>query len=74
MSTPAIWAYGTVARYPEGDPACWVVSERDNPGWRRPRGRPQSSRLEQVDASCWELISMGRRLAWGLAGVGGLTR
>ena len=28
--------YGHVARYPEADPACQVVSERDNPEWRRP--------------------------------------
>ena len=28
--------YGYVARYPEADPACQVVSERDNPEWRRP--------------------------------------
>ena len=52
-----------VARYPEADSASWVISERDNPEWRRPKGRPQSSWLGQVDASCWELISMG----WGLA-------
>ena len=40
-STPAIWACGTVALcYPEADCACRVVSVRDNPGWRRPRGRP----------------------------------
>ena len=27
-----------MARYPEADPAFWVVSERDNPRWRRTRG------------------------------------
>ena len=56
-----------MTRYPEGDPASWVVSERDNPEWRGPRGRPQSSWLGQVDASCWELLGMGRVLAWELA-------
>ena len=29
--------YGHVARYLEADPACRVVSLRDNPTWRRPR-------------------------------------
>ncbi len=29
-----------VAHYPEADPAHQVVSVRDNPEWRRPRGRP----------------------------------
>ena len=59
--------YGHVARYPEADPACRVVSVRDNPTWRRPRGRPQNSWLRQVDASCWELLGIGREPAWGLA-------
>ena len=43
---------GHVARYPEVDPTSQVISERDNPEWRRPRGRPQSLYLGQVDASC----------------------
>ena len=59
--------YGHVARYPEADPACRVVSVRDNPTWRRPRGRPQNSWLRQVDASCWELLGIGREPAWRLA-------
>ena len=29
--------FGYVACYPEADPACRVVSERDTPRWRRPR-------------------------------------
>ena len=33
---------------------CRVVSVRDNPTWRRPKGRPQNSWLWQVDTSCWE--------------------
>ncbi|XP_045130705.1 uncharacterized protein LOC123515887 [Portunus trituberculatus] len=37
--------YGHVARYPEADPAYRVVSERDNPAWRRPKGRPKNSWL-----------------------------
>ena len=57
--------YGHVARYPEADTACRVVSERDNPWWRRPRGRPQSSWLEQVDASCWESLDTARGPARG---------
>ena len=69
-----------VAHYPEINPASQVVSERDNPEWRRPRGHPQSSWLGQVDASYWELLGMGKGLTWGLArgdagtGVGGLAR
>ena len=57
--------YGYVARYPEADRACRVVSVRDNP--TRPRGRPQNSWLRQVDASCWELLGIGREPPWGLA-------
>ena len=52
--------YAHVARYPEADHACRVVSVRDNPTWRRPRGRPQNSWLRQVDASCWESLGMRR--------------
>ena len=59
--------YGHVARYPKADSACQVVSERDNLEWRRPRGHQQSSWLGQVNASCWELLSMGRGPAWRLA-------
>ena len=75
-----LWLYWHVARYSEADPASRVISERDNPEGRRPRGRPQSSWLGQVDASCWELIGMGRWLRGDLhgviarAGVGGLAR
>ena len=58
---------GHVARYPEVNPAFRVVSERDIPAWRRPRGRPRTSWLGQVDASCWELLNMGRGPAWRLA-------
>ena len=43
--------YGHVARCPEADPAHRVVSVRDNPEWKRPRGRSQSSWLEEVDRS-----------------------
>ena len=58
--------YGHVAGYPEADPAYWVVSVRDNPTWRRPRGRPQNSWLWQVDAFCWESLGMGKEPAWRL--------
>ena len=61
-STPAIWA--CVAHYPEGDLACWVVSERDNPEWRRPRGQTRGSWVVQANASCWELLGVGRRGDW----------
>ena len=60
---------GHVACYPEVDPASRVVSERDNPGWRRPRGHPESLWLWQVNASYWELLGMGRGLHGDLQGV-----
>ncbi len=74
-TTPITWAvrqrqlrlYGHVARFPEADPAHQVVSARDNPEWRRPRGRPRNSWLEQVDRSCREMLGMGRGPAWRLA-------
>ena len=56
--------YGHVARYPQADPQ--VISERDNLWWMRPSS-PQSSWLEQVNSSCWELLGMGMGLAWRLA-------
>ena len=43
--------YAHVARFPEADPASRVISERHNPEWSRPRERPQSSWLGQVNAS-----------------------
>ena len=55
--------YGHVARYPEADSPCCGISEKDNPAWRRPRGRPQNSWLRQVDVSCMESISMGKEPA-----------
>lgn len=35
--------YGYVARFLEADLAHRVLSVRDSPGWRRPRGRPRGS-------------------------------
>ena len=59
--------YGHVARLPDIDPAHRVLSVRDNPVWRRPRGRPRNSWLGKVDGSCRELLGMGKVAAWGLA-------
>ena len=59
--------YGHVARLPEADPSHQVLSLTDNPGWRRPRGRPHRSWLGQIDESCRELLNMGRGPAWRLA-------
>ena len=50
--------YGHEAHYPEADPGHWVVSEKDNPEQRKPRGRPQSSWLGQG------MISAGSYLVW----------
>ena len=66
VSQRQLWLYGHVARYPEADPAFRVGSERDNPTWRRSRGRPQNSRLWQVDVFCWESLGMGRDPTWRL--------
>ena len=58
--------YGHVTFYLEANPTYQVVSERDNPLWRRPRGCPQKSWLWQVDEFCWELLGIGRKPAWTL--------
>ncbi len=42
----------------------WVVSVRDNSEWSRPRGRPRTSWLQQVDLCCWEVPGMRRGPAW----------
>ena len=59
--------YGHLARFPVEDPAHRVVSARDNPGWRRPVGRPRKSWLGQIDQTCREEVEMGRVPAWRLA-------
>ncbi len=59
--------YGHVARLPDVDPGHRVLSVRDNPRWRRQRGRPRNSWLGKVDQSCRELLGMGRMGAWVLA-------
>ena len=58
---------GHVARFPVSDPAHQVLSAKVPVGWRRPRGRPCLSWLQQIDGYCQEL-GIGRELAWGLAG------
>ncbi len=59
--------YGHVERLPDVDPAHKFLSARDNPGWRRPRGRQRNLWLGKVDRSCRELLGLGRMVAWGLA-------
>ena len=59
--------YGHVARFKDVDPAHRVISERDPPEWRRPRGRPQNSWLRNVDRHCRELLGIGQMDAWRLA-------
>lgn len=58
--------HGHVARCPRADRARFSI--RENPEWRRPRGRPQSSWNEQVNGSCYEVFGMGEgpagRDAW----------
>lgn len=57
MSTPAKWACGSVP----GSRSCSSVEYvRDNPEWRRPSGRPQSTWLKQAHWSCRELFGMER--------------
>lgn len=38
-----------------------------NVAWKKPRGRPQNSWLRHIDASCWEVLGMGREPALELA-------
>lgn len=59
--------YGHVARFPDVDPTHRVLSTRDNPEWRRPRGRPRNSWLRKVDHTCREVFGMGRADAWEFA-------
>ncbi len=59
--------HGHVACLPDVDPAHRVLSVRDKPGWRRPRGRQRNSWLGKVDQSCRELLGLGRMVAGGLA-------
>ncbi len=59
--------YVHVARLSEVDPAHRDVSVRDNPEWRRPRGRPRNSWVEQVDRSCRKVLGLGRGPVWRLA-------
>lgn len=57
MSTSAKWACGSLP----GSRSCSSVEyTRDNPEWRRPSGRPQSSWLKQAHWSCRELFGMER--------------
>ena len=58
--------HSSLGKNPPTTMSCRVVSVRDNPTWRRPRVRPQNSWLRQVDASCWELLGIGREPAWRL--------
>ena len=41
--------FGHVARFPESNPAYRILFEDHPEGWRRPRGRPKSSWLQQMD-------------------------
>ena len=66
--------YGHVAQYPEANPAYWAVSERDNPAWRRLRGRPQNSSCGNSmppagSHSVWEGSLHGG--SWGVTARGG---
>ncbi len=58
--------YGHVARLPDIDPAHRVFSIRDNPEWRRPRGRPRNSWLGKLgqNRSCQDRLGMDRAAAW----------
>ena len=50
--------YGHVARLPDDDPAHMVISERDDPEWARPRGRPRGTWLRQLNRICLETLEM----------------
>lgn len=59
--------YRHVALNPEADLAHWVVSVRDNPEWRWPRGRPWSSWLEQPIDPFRRYLGWEGGPAWRLA-------
>ncbi len=56
--------YEHVARLPDVDPAHRVLSVRDNPEWRRSRGRPRNSWLRKIDSSCRDHLGMDRAAVW----------
>ena len=58
--------YGHVARFPDADPAQQILSVRESREWRRPKGRPRSSWLQQFDQHLKEM-GMGQVSAWGFA-------
>ncbi len=59
--------YGNVASFLYVDPEYRTVFERDNPGWRRPIGRAQSSWLGKVDEFSRDVLGRGRGPACRLA-------
>lgn len=59
--------YRHVALLPRSQPCSLVVSVKDNPEWRRQRGCPQSSWIEQVNRFSHEVLRMGRGSAWRFA-------
>ncbi len=59
--------YRHVARLPDVDPAHRVLSVRDNPEWRRRRGRPRNSWLGKVDRLCRDRLGIDRAAAWEFA-------
>ena len=58
--------YGQVARFPDADPAHQILSAREPREWRRSKGRPRVSWLQQVDQHLKEM-GMGQASAWGMA-------
>ena len=53
--------YGQVARYPEDDPACLTVSERDNPDEITGRGHGGAHKICGWDKS---MLPVGNYLVW----------
>jgi len=47
--------FGHVAHFPDADPAHQILSARESPEWRRPRGRPRASWLHEVDRHLKEM-------------------
>jgi hypothetical protein len=58
--------FGHVARFSPADPTYQILSAKVSGEWKRPRGRPRATWLQQIDSHCQEL-GIGRELAWGLA-------
>lgn len=67
MQDHQIKLYGHLARLCEDGSTLQVVSSGDDPGWKRPVGRPRKSWFRQIDQICHDEVEIGCALAQRLA-------